>query len=177
MSLFQSITCHILIWFNFCNTIYICTKFSVISYYDSGKISLLQNFMEIGWQLTDNLTKNMRSWLITFNVTFGSFTSPSGLNRFQPQIDRVQNRGTFLWIVIYLNISEWSGQTHFFRIINIPIPCPHAQLRGRTVIEKLWPFFGPLGRDPSQSPPCWIFRVKQIIHQSKTSERTTRIYM
>ena len=32
--------------------------------------------------------------------------------------------------------------------------------------------FGPWGRDRSQSPPCWIFRVKHI-HQSTASERTT----
>ena len=27
--------------------------------------------MKIGWQLTEKLAKNMRSWLITFNVTLG----------------------------------------------------------------------------------------------------------
>ena len=47
------------------------------------------------------------------------------------------------------------------------------QLRGRTVNKKLWIFFGPWGRDRSQSPPCWIFRVKQT-HPSTASERTTR---
>ena len=36
-------------------------------------------------------------------------------------------------------------------------------------------FFWPWGRDRSQSPPCWIFRVKQI-HPSTASERTTRQY-
>ena len=61
----------------------------------------------------------------------------------------------------------------FFRISNISVPCPHAQLRGRTVIKMLWTFFGPWGRDRSQSLPRWIFRVKQI-HQSTASERTTR---
>ena len=50
----------------------------------------------------------------------------------------------------------------FFRISNISVSCPHTQLRGRTVIKTLWTFFGPWGRDRSQSPPCWIFRVKQI---------------
>ena len=34
--------------------------------------------------------------------------------------------------------------------------------------------FQTLGRDRSQSSPCWIFRVKQI-HQSTASERTTRL--
>ena len=47
----------------------------------------------------------------------------------------------------------------FFRISNIFVPCPHAQFRGRTVIKKLWTFFEPWGRDRSQSPPCWIFRL------------------
>ena len=61
----------------------------------------------------------------------------------------------------------------FFRISNISVPCPHAQLRGRTVIKKSWTFFGPWGRDLSRSRPCWIFRVKQI-HPSTASERTTR---
>ena len=41
-------------------------------------------------------------------------------------------------------------------------------------IKKLWTFFGPWGRDRSQSPPCWIFRIKQI-HQSTASGRTTRL--
>ena len=61
----------------------------------------------------------------------------------------------------------------FFRISNISVTCPHAQLRGRTVFKKLWTFSGPWGRDHSQSPPCWIFRVKQI-RSSTVSERTTR---
>ena len=65
----------------------------------------------------------------------------------------------------------------FFRISNISVPCLHAQLRvrGRTVIinKKLWTFFGPWRRDRTQSPPCWIFRVKQI-HPSTASERMTR---
>ena len=42
----------------------------------------------------------------------------------------------------------------------------HAQLslRGRTVIKKLRTFFGPWGRDLSQSLPCWILRVYTSIH-------------
>ena len=59
----------------------------------------------------------------------------------------------------------------FYGISNISIPCPHAQLRGRTVLKMLWTFLGP--RNRSQSPPCWIFWVKQI-HPSTASERTTR---
>ena len=61
----------------------------------------------------------------------------------------------------------------FFRISNISVSCPHAQLRGRTVIKKLWTFFGPWGRDRSWLPPCRIFRVKQI-HPTTASGRTTR---
>ena len=53
-----------------------------------------------------------------------------------------------------------------FRMSTISVPCLHAQLRGRTVIKKLWTFFGPWGR--SRSPPCWIFWFKQI-HQSTAS--------
>ena len=96
--------------------------------------------------------------------------SPSGWNRFQTQIDRVQNRGTFLGdcqIGIYRGIIR--SKIVFFRISNISVPSPHAQLRGRTVINKLRTFFGPWGRDRSRSSPCIIFRVKQI-HQSTASE-------
>ena len=74
----------------------------------------------------------------------------------------------------YLNMSGIiRSKIVFFRISNISVQFPHAQLKGRTVIKKLWTFFGPWGRDRSQSPPCWIFRVRQI-HQSTASERTTR---
>ena len=76
----------------------------------------------------------------------------------------------------YLNISGNNQvKSSFFRISNISVPCPHAQLRRRTVIKKVWTFFGPLGRDRSQSPTCWFFLVKQI-HQSMASERTTRLH-
>ena len=61
----------------------------------------------------------------------------------------------------------------FFRINNISVPCSHAQLRGRTVNKTLWTFFESWGRDRSQSPQCWIFRVNQI-NPSTASERTTR---
>ena len=60
----------------------------------------------------------------------------------------------------------------FFRISNITVQFPHVQLRGRTVIKKLWTFFGPWGRDRcSQSLPCWIFRIKQM-HQSVADTAT-----
>ena len=51
-------------------------------------------------------------------------------------------------------------KNRFFRISNISVPCPHAQLRGHTVIKKFWTFCKPWGRDCSQSPPCWIFSGK-----------------
>ena len=55
----------------------------------------------------------------------------------------------------YLKISGNNQvENIFFRISNISVPCLHTQLRGRTVIKKLWTFFGPWGRDRSQSPPC-----------------------
>ena len=74
----------------------------------------------------------------------------------------------------YMKISGSNQvKNSFVRIRNISVPCPHAQLRGGTVVKKLWIFFGPWGRDRSQSPPCWICRVKQI-HQYTASERTTR---
>ena len=91
----------------------------------------------------------------------------SGWNKFQPQIDPVQDRGTFLWTVISKTCPRMvrSKIVLLHRISNISVTCPHAQATGRTVIKKLWIFFGPWGWDRSQTPPCWIFRVKQI-HQS-----------
>ena len=55
------------------------------------------------------------------------------------------------------------------------ISCPHVQLRSHTVNKTLWTFFETWSRDRSQSPPCRIFRVKQI-HQSSASETTTQLY-
>ena len=41
----------------------------------------------------------------------------------------------------YRKISlNYHVEKKFFRISNISVPRPHAQLRGRTVIEKLWTF-------------------------------------
>ena len=54
----------------------------------------------------------------------------------------------------YLNISGNDQVDFFFRISIISVPRPHAQLRGRTVIKKLWTFFGRWGRYRCQSPPC-----------------------
>ena len=60
----------------------------------------------------------------------------------------------------------------FFEISSLSVQCPHAQLKGRTVIKKLWNFFEPWGRDRSHAvSSCWIFGQ---IHPSTASERTTR---
>ena len=37
-------------------------------------------------------------------------------------------------------VPEESGRKYFITIINISDPCPHAQLRGRTIIKNLWTF-------------------------------------
>ena len=61
----------------------------------------------------------------------------------------------------------------FLRISNISAPCPHAQLRGRTVIKKLWTF-GTMGSGSLSVTAMLEFcRVKQI-HQSTASERSAR---
>ena len=53
--------------------------------------------------------------------------------------------------------SNIQVENTFFRISSILVPCPHAQLRGLTVIKNVWTFFRPWGRDCSQSPLCWFF--------------------
>ena len=63
----------------------------------------------------------------------------------------------------FLNISGTNQVENIsLKISYISVPCPHAQLRGRTVIKMLWTFLWPWGRDRSQSLPCWIFHLKQI---------------
>ena len=61
----------------------------------------------------------------------------------------------------HLSYRKISGSNQvknsFFRISNISVPCPHAQLRSRTVIKKLWTFFGHCGRDRSQSRHVGFF--------------------
>ena len=119
----------------------------------------------------------IRTWHLFFTP---QFTTPDDTNDPSVAETGFSHRFTAYKIVehffgpSYGKISE-SNQVKksFFRISNIKVPCPHAQLRGRTAIKKSWTFFGPWGRDRSQSPPCWIFRVKQI-HLSTASERTTR---
>ena len=92
--------------------------------------------------------------------------------------DQVKNssflkRSFVLALVLLANPNKYVyTKNSFFRISNILVPCPDAQLRGRTVIKKLWTIFGSWGRDRFQSPPCWIFWVK-LVHPSTTSERTT----
>ena len=46
----------------------------------------------------------------------------------------------------YLNrLGNNQVKNSFFRISNISVPCPHAQLRGRTVIKKVMDIFRTLG--------------------------------
>ena len=105
---------------------------------------------------------------LIYYETLCIMTSPRG-NRFQPQIDCVQNRGTFLWTVINKTSGEIiRSKIDSFRTSNI-------WAQKCTVIKKVRTFFGPWGRDRSKSPPCWIFWVKQI-HQSTESEKTTRLH-
>ena len=57
------------------------------------------------------------------------------------------------FVLSYLNISGNNQvKNSFFRISSIQFP--YAQLRGRTVIKKLWTFIGPCGRDRSQPLQC-----------------------
>ena len=76
--------------------------------------------------------------------------------KFQPQIDSIQNRGTFLWTVIS---KTWPwiirSKIVIFRISRISATRPHAELIFRTVIKKLWTFFRAWGQDRSQSSLCW----------------------
>ena len=62
----------------------------------------------------------------------------------------------------------------FFRISNISVPCPHAQLRDRAVIKKLWTFFGPWG-SASLSVTAMLDCSGKAKNQSTASERTTRL--
>ena len=79
----------------------------------------------------------------------------------------------------YKIVGHFFGRSYkivFFGISNISITCPHAQLIFRTVIKKLRSFFGPSGRDCSQSPPCLktlIFRVKRIQQSTASEEDNT----
>ena len=92
-------------------------------------------------QLTPSILISMEDYATTFYAL-----SPSGWNRFQPQIDTVLNRGTFLLTVISKTCPRIiRSKKVFFRISNILSTRSHAQLIFRTVIKKLWTFFGPCG--------------------------------
>ena len=62
-------------------------------------------------------------------------TSPSGWNRFQPQIDPVQNRGTFLWTVIS-KICPWiiRSKISFLESVTLQL---HAGMLGSEVAQSL----------------------------------------
>ena len=58
------------------------------------------------WNVTDsNKTIFYLIMTVQRNVPRYSMALGCGWNRFQPHIDRVQNRGTFLWTVISENIG------------------------------------------------------------------------
>ena len=89
---------------------------------------------------------------------------PSGWNRFQPQIDPVQNRGTFLWTVIS-KTCLWIIRSKIVFLEPVIFQLRGRMVIFRTFVRKLWTFFGPWGRDRSQSPPCW----KTLIFLGKTN--------
>ena len=90
-------------------------------------------------------------------------------------IDPIQNRGAFV-----LTFISWPrimrSKIFFFRISNISATRSYAQLIFRTFIRKLWTFFGHWSRDHSQSPICWIFRLKRVLWLSTASARTARLW-
>ena len=99
--------------------------------------------------------------------------STTGRNRFQPQIDPVQNCVTFLWTVISNRPRIIRSKIVFFRISNISVTRPHAQLRVFTLIKKFQTYFGQwVGIALSHHHV--FFRVNQI-QQSTASEWTTRL--
>ena len=81
----------------------------------------------------------------------------------------------FFFGLSYRNISlNNQVENSFFRISNISLPCPHAQLGGRTVIKKVWTFSNPGVKIALSHRYVEFFWVKQI-HKSTASERTTRL--
>ena len=60
----------------------------------------------------------------------------------------------YLDVHIYNLASINQVESKFIRIIYILATRSHAQQIFRNVIKKLLAFFGPWGRDRSQSPPC-----------------------
>ena len=62
----------------------------------------------------------------------------------------------FLDVCNFFNFATPFNQVdnRFIRISNIPAASSHAQLICREAVKKLWAFFGPWGRDRSQTPPC-----------------------
>ena len=79
----------------------------------------------------------------------------SGVNLFCSHLAPVAETGFRHRLTAYKIVGHFFGLSYrkisgnnqveniSFKISNISVPCPHAQLRGRTVIKKLWTFFGP----------------------------------
>ena len=95
----------------------------------------------------------------------GSMLAPVAGTGFSHRLTAYKIVGHFIGLS-YRKISG-SNQVKksFLGISNISVPCPHAQLRGRTVIKKLWTFFGPWCRDVSYYPAgiCCRFKWSSII--------------
>ena len=98
------------------------------------------------------------------------YSSPSGWNRFQPQID------ISLYCHIWIYRETIRSKKVFLRISNISVPCPQAQLRGCTVIKICGHFSDLVVEIALSHLHVEFLRVKRI-HQSTASERTTRLHV
>ena len=81
-------------------------------------------------------------------------TSPSGWNRFQPQIDRVQNRGTFLWMGMSKTCTRINrSKIVFLESVTFQL---HARIFSSRAAQsiKSYEHFEELGVEIAQSPPC-----------------------
>ena len=69
----------------------------------------------------------------------GLLLAPVAETGFSHRLTTYKIEGHFFGLS-YKKISG-SNQVENIVFIIILVPCPHAQLRGRTVIKKLWTFF------------------------------------
>ena len=80
-----------------------------------------------GYRLAPAVTVFFRYWQ--------AVNSETGLSHRLTAYKIVEHLFGLSYRVISLNNQV---DNRFFRLSNISVPCPHAQLRGRTVIKKLW---------------------------------------
>ena len=141
-------------------------------------LSIFNDFGEHASRFTHHASRITRMWSrglrLVVSVISAWSVAPVTETGFSHRFTAYKIVGHFFGLSYQKISGSNQVKIRIFRISDISVPCPHAQLRGRTVIKKLWTFFGPWGRARSQSPPCWIFRVKQI-HPSTAPERTTRL--